>query len=81
MTDAKELLSPELIQQIEEAARTQNRKAADLLQEAVKQYLDRQSWEEFVGRNEQRARDMGLAEEDVPRLVEEYRREKRELSR
>lgn len=36
---------------------------------------------EFVSRNEQRAREMGLTEEDVPRLVEEYRREKRERSR
>lgn len=78
MTDAKELLSPELIQQIEEAARTQNRRAAEVLQDAVKQYLERQSWEEFVGRNEQRARDMGLTEEDVPRIVEEYRRENRQ---
>jgi hypothetical protein len=34
MTDAKELLSEELIQQIEEAARTQNRKPAEVVEEA-----------------------------------------------
>jgi metal-responsive CopG/Arc/MetJ family transcriptional regulator len=81
MTNAKELLSEEMIQQIEEAARTENRKPAEVLQDAVKQYLERRSWMEFVSRNEQRAREMGLKEEDVPRLVEEYRRENREHSR
>ncbi len=76
MTDANELLSPELIRKIEEAARTENRNAAEVVRDAVKQYLD-QSWVEFVARNERRAKDMGLMEEDVPRLVEEYRRENR----
>jgi predicted transcriptional regulator len=75
MTDAKELLSPDLIQKIEDAARTENRRPADLLQDAVKQYLYRQSWVDFVERNERRALDMGLTEDDVPRLVEDYRRE------
>jgi predicted transcriptional regulator len=81
MTDAKELLSDEMISQIEAAARTQNRKPAEVLQDAVKQYLERQSWAEFVGRNEQRAREMGITENDVSRLVEEYRRENRERRR
>jgi predicted transcriptional regulator len=77
MTDAKELLSLDLIRKIEDAARTENRKPADLLQDAVEQYLNRQSWVDFVGRNERRAIDMGLTEDDVPRLVEEYRAENR----
>lgn len=79
MTDVKELLSDDLLRQIEETAQAQNRKPSDVLQEAVKQYLEKQSWVEFVGRNEQRARDMGLTEDDVPRLIEEVRRENREL--
>jgi hypothetical protein len=32
---------------------------------------------EFVGRNERRAKELGIAEGDVTRLVEEYRRENR----
>jgi predicted transcriptional regulator len=80
MTDAK-LLSDDLLRQIEETARAQNRKPADLLEKAVKQYLDKQSWIDFVERNEQRARVMGITEEDIPRLVEEVRRENRENSR
>ena len=52
-----------------------------MLEKAVKQYLDKQSWIDFVERNEQRARVMGITEEDIPRLVEEVRRENRENSR
>jgi predicted transcriptional regulator len=75
MTESR-LLSDDLLRQIEETARAQNRKPSDVLEEAVKQYLERESWVNFVERNEARAKSMGLTEDDVPRLVEEVRREK-----
>jgi predicted transcriptional regulator len=80
MTEAK-LLSDDLLRQIEDTARAQNRKPAEVLEEAVKQYLDKQSWVDFVERNERRARALGIAEEDVPGLVDEVRRENRENRR
>jgi len=81
MTDAKELLSDDLLRRIEDMARAQNRKLGEVLEEAVKQYLDKQSWVEFVERNERRARALGITEEDIPRLVDEVRRENRENNR
>jgi predicted transcriptional regulator len=78
MTDSKKWLSSILIERIEEAARMQNRKPAEVLADAVEQYLEKESWAEFVRRNERRAATLGLTEEDVPRLVEEVRRENRE---
>jgi predicted transcriptional regulator len=80
MTDAK-LISDDLLRQIEDTARAQNRKPAEVIEDAVKRYLDKQSWVEFVARNERRTREMGITEADVPRLVEEVRRENRENSR
>jgi predicted transcriptional regulator len=80
MTDAK-LLSEDLLRQIEETARAQNRKPAEVLEEAVQQYLDKESWVKFVERNEARAKAMGITEDDVPRLVEEVRRENQERGR
>jgi len=80
MTEAK-LLSDDLLRQIEDTARAQNRKPAEVLEEAVKQYLDKQSWVDFVERNERRARALGITEEDVPRLVDEVRRESRDSRR
>ena len=80
MTDAR-LLSDDLLRQLEETARAQNRTPSEVLEEAVREYLDKQSWVEFVERNERRARDMGISESDVPRLVSEVRRENEKRGR
>jgi predicted transcriptional regulator len=81
MTNGKELLSDELMHQVEEAARAQNRKPEELLEVAVRKYLDELSWQALVGRAEERNRRRGLTEEDVPRLVSEVRRENQERGR
>ena len=75
MIDPKALLSDELLQQLEEAAAAQNRRPAELVEEAVRKYLDEQSWQALVGKAEERNRAKGITEEDVPRLVAEVRRE------
>jgi predicted transcriptional regulator len=75
MTDVNPLLSDELLHQIEETALAQNRKPSEVLTEAVRDYLEAQSWMQFVERNERRAKAMGIAEEDVDRLITEYRAE------
>jgi predicted transcriptional regulator len=81
MTDGKKLLSDELLHQVEEAARAQNRKPAELLQEAVQKYLEELSWQAFVGKAEERNRAKGVSEMDVPRLIDEVRRENRDRGR
>jgi hypothetical protein len=75
MADAKELLTDELVQQVEDIARAQNRKPAEVLQDAVKEYADHHGWVEFVQRNNQRARARNITEDDIPRLIQEVRRE------
>jgi predicted transcriptional regulator len=44
MADARELLTDELVQQVEDIARAENRKPAEVLQDAVTQYAEKQSW-------------------------------------
>ena len=75
MTDAKEVLSEELLQQIEECARTQNRKPSEVLEEAVRRYMAVRRLERLAERGEERARARGIREEDVPSVVDEVRRE------
>jgi metal-responsive CopG/Arc/MetJ family transcriptional regulator len=77
MANGKELLSDELFHQVEEAARAQNREPSELVSDAVRKYLDDQTWVQFVERNERRARKAGIGEEDVDRLISEVRRENR----
>ena len=71
----KQLLSADLLQQIEESARAQHREPADLVQEAVREYLDKQSWQQYVESNERKARKKCIEEADVDRLISEVRRE------
>jgi metal-responsive CopG/Arc/MetJ family transcriptional regulator len=77
MAYGKELPSDELFHQVEEAARAQNREPSELVSDAVRKYLDDQTWVQFVERNERRARKAGIGEEDVDRLISEVRRENR----
>jgi metal-responsive CopG/Arc/MetJ family transcriptional regulator len=65
----------ELMTQVEETARTQNREPEELVAEAVRKYLKDRKWESFLDRAASRAKAKGLTEEDVPRLVREVRRE------
>lgn len=81
MTDGKELLSEELLTQVEHAARAQNRLPAEILEEAVRQYLERQRWVQFVEKNESRTRVKGIDEGDVDRLISEVRGENEERGR
>jgi len=76
MPVTKTLLSDELQERIEDLAREQKRPPADILDDAVRKYLKEQSWVSFLQRNERRAIAKGITEEDIPRLIEETRREK-----
>jgi len=78
MMNAKELLSSDLLHQVEGAARAQQREPSELLEDAVRRYLKSQRLERFAKKAEQRARARGIRESDVPRLVAELRREGRE---
>jgi hypothetical protein len=78
---AKELLSDQLLHQVEEAARAQHREPSELLEDAVRSYLKLQRLDTFVKKAEARARARGIRESDVPRLVAEVRRENRERGR
>ena len=75
MTNGKQLLSDELLHQVEETARAQHREPAEVMREAVREYLDKLSWVQYVEANERRARKKGITEGDVDRLISEVRRE------
>ena len=81
MMSAKELLSTDLLHQVEESARAQHREPSELLEDAVRRYLKSERLERFAKKAQQRARARGIRESDVPRLVAALRRETRERDR
>ena len=74
MTDSR-LLSDDLLHEVEKTARANNRRPAEVVADAVRKYLKEQSWVEFVERNEREAREKGITEDDVDRLISDVRRE------
>ena len=75
------LLSDELMLKVEETARAQNRQPSEVVSEAVNKYLSEQSWAQYVEGNGRRARAMGITEDDVDRLITEYRQENKQQQR
>ena len=67
---------PEDLQlELEKTARAQGRPIGEVLSEAVSAYLNERSWQNLVESGRKRAQDLGLTEEDVPRLIAESRAE------
>jgi len=76
-TESKPLISDDLLHQVEQTAREQNRQPAEVLEEAWKRYIDEQSWAKLVTAGQENARRLGLKESDTERLIAEFRQEKR----
>jgi hypothetical protein len=72
------LVPPGLLPEIQAAAQEEHREPSELVGEAVERYLRQKRWQKVYARGEQRAREMGLTEEDIPRLIAEYRQEQRQ---
>jgi hypothetical protein len=77
MTDAREIVSPELIRQIEEEARTENRRPSQVIEDAWRRYIDEKSWERLIESGQKNADRLRLKVSDVDGLIAEYRGDKR----
>jgi metal-responsive CopG/Arc/MetJ family transcriptional regulator len=64
-----------LMAQIKAAADEEQRTSDELVRDAVVRYLEERRWQRILAYGEQQARSLGLTEADVPRLIEEYRKE------
>jgi len=73
VTDTKALISGELVKQIEDTARAENRPAAEVVQDAIDRYLRLKRREKLYACGEAQAELFGIHERDVPELVKETR--------
>lgn len=67
-----------LLEQIDKAAKAEDRSRSEFLRELARRYLARDIWERYQPIVAERARRLGIeTEEDVDRLVHELRAERR----
>ncbi len=64
-----------LMAEVEKVARAQEKTVGQVLTEAVDRYLKEEQWQRLKAYGRERALARGLTEADVPRLIEESRRE------
>ena len=68
-------IPPTLLEEIKAAAAEEKRPAEEILREAIERYLENRRWQQLLSYGEERARELGLTEADIPRLIAESRRE------
>jgi predicted transcriptional regulator len=77
-------LPPELLAKAQEIAQREHRTMSELMREALRRYMTTETrssfdgWDTLLEGTRAKARELGvITEEDVDRIVHEYRREKR----
>ncbi len=69
---------PELLAEIQAEAAKEHRSSLEVLQDAVKRYVREKRWQRTLASGQARAKALGFTEQDVPRLIAEYREEQRQ---
>jgi hypothetical protein len=72
------LVPPRLLSEIQAAAEEDHRAPDELVGEALEIYLKNRHWRRLVEGGQARARELGLTEADLPRLIAESRQERRQ---
>jgi len=70
-------IPPEMLSRAEALAKKENRTMSELVREALRWYERQRWWEETNAYGRARAETLGIREQDVDRLIHEYRQEKR----
>ena len=74
-TSNQPTLPDEQLAELEKLARAQERSVEDVLYDAVDRYIKEQQWCSIKRYGRAKSRELGLKEEDVPRLIAESRAE------
>jgi len=69
-------LPPEMVKEIEKLAKEENMTKSELFREALREYLRRKRWEKIREYGARKAAELGIKEEDVEKMIDEYRAEK-----
>lgn len=73
MTDRREILKPELIAQVEETARGENRRPSESLEHAWRRYVEEKWRIQLIKNGQESAKRRGIQEAGTDRLISNYR--------
>lgn len=67
-------LPPEMVEKIEELMKKEGRTRSELMREALRRYVEEQEWREILRYGRRKAKQMGITEDQVEDIVDEYRK-------
>jgi Ribbon-helix-helix protein, copG family len=70
-------ISDELLAELQAKAQAQGKTVDELAEEALRLGLEDRAWQDLLAYGQERGRASGYTERDVPRVVKEWRRERR----
>lgn len=68
-------IMPELLERLNEIAKEESRTRSELLREALRRYIAQKEWKRLQRYGQRQAAELGLKDQDVERLIDEYRNE------
>ena len=68
----------DMLKRAKKLAGKENRTMSELMREAFREYESKRRWNEINAYGRAKAAELGLTEEDMPRIVKEWRKEQRE---
>ena len=68
-------LPDDLLREVDDYAKEEHRTRSELFREAVRQYIESRRWRRLRELGSKTARELGVSEEDIERIVQEYRSE------
>lgn len=71
-------IPPALLAEMQRTAQAEHITLDELMREAVKRYIEERSWNAVYAYGQDNARKLGLKEEDVERVIHEFREEERQ---
>jgi len=70
-------LPPEIVKQIEKIIKEEGMTKSELFREALREYIRKRRWERIREYGARKAAELGVKEEDIESLLDEYRYKKR----
>ena len=68
-------LPSDLLKSADRLAKKESRTRSELIREALRAYVrELSAWEEIFEYGKKQAKKLGIKQEDIPRLIDEYRR-------
>lgn len=67
-------LPPEMLAQMEEILLEENRTKSELIREALRRYAEERRWKKLYRYAEAKAKETGIAEDQVEDIIDGYRR-------